>query len=194
MKNFQPIIVSERLKLRAFTRDDDKALHEILKDEEVNTFLPWFPHETLEETQTFLQERFLKEGEIGYRYAICLRSTSQLIGYIQVDDGESHDLGYGLAKAYWHQGFASEACRLMIEQLKKDGFPYITATHDILNPYSGEVMKKIGMNYQYSYEECVEPKKQLVTFRLYQMNIAKQMPTYRAYWDAYPHHFVEEGL
>ena len=46
-----------------------------------------------------------------------------------------------------------------LEQLKKDGIPYITATHDINNPRSGRVMKRLGMKYQYSYEEQWQPKK-----------------------------------
>ncbi|EEY35415.1 hypothetical protein HMPREF0554_1952, partial [Pseudoleptotrichia goodfellowii F0264] len=61
-------------------------------------------------------------------------------------------------------------CKAVIEQLKKDGIPYITATHDINNPRSGEVMKKLGMSYQYSYEEQWQPKDIKVTFRLYRLN------------------------
>ncbi len=58
------------------------------------------------------------------------------------DIGGENDLGYALAKQYWRQGYASEACRAVVAQLKEDGLPYITATHDVNNPRSGEVMKK----------------------------------------------------
>ena len=63
----------------------------------------------------------------------------------------------------------------MIEQLRKDGISYITATHDVQNPRSGEVMKKLGMSYQYSYEEKWQPKDLLAfTFRMYQLNLDEQ--------------------
>ena len=38
-----PELKTERLILRKFTDRDINALFLILKDEEVNTFLPWFP-------------------------------------------------------------------------------------------------------------------------------------------------------
>ncbi len=37
--------------------------------------------------------------------------------------------------------------------LRQDGIPYITATHDKNNPRSGDVMRRLGMKYCYSYEE-----------------------------------------
>lgn len=41
---------------------------------------------------------------------------------------------------------------------KKDGILSITAIHDVHHPRSGEVMKKLGMKYQYSYTEQWQPK------------------------------------
>lgn len=83
---------------------------------------------------------------------------------------DNHDLGYGLRKEFWHKGIVTEASRAVVEQVKKDRFVYITATHDIKNPRSGNVMKSLGMSYKYSYEEQWQPKKFLVTFRMYQLN------------------------
>lgn len=67
-------------------------------------------------------------------------------------------------------GIMTEACRALIWKLKTTDLPYITATHDRKNPGSGRVMEKIGMNYQYSYEEQWQPKDILVVFRMYQLN------------------------
>ena len=66
---------------------------------------------------------------------------------------DSHDLGYGLRREFWRRGLVTEAGRAVIDRLKRDGVPYITATHDVNNPRSGEVMRRLGMRYQYSYEE-----------------------------------------
>lgn len=82
-----------------------------------------------------------------------------------------------------------------MEQLKKDGIPYITATHDINNPRSGSVMKRIGMEYKYSYEELWQPKNFLVTFRMYQLNLdGNKDRVYKKYWNTYEKHFIEENV
>ena len=188
-----PTLATPRLLLRRFTPDDTPAMWELLQDEEVNTFLPWFPVKTLEEARQHLQERYLSQYSRAqsYHYAVCLRETGQLIGYANVSDTEARDLGYGFRKEFWHQGFATEAARAILEQLRRDGVPYITATHDVNNPHSGAVMRKLGMQYQYSYEEQWQPKNILVTFRMYQLNLDGKDRVYRAYWEQYPH-FVEE--
>ena len=192
MENTPPL-TTPRLLLRRFTPDDTPAMWELLQDEEVNTFLPWFPVKTLEEARQHLQERYLSQYSRAqsYHYAVCLRETGQLIGYANVSDTEARDLGYGFRKEFWHQGFATEAARAILEQLRRDGVPYITATHDVNNPHSGAVMRKLGMQYQYSYEEQWQPKDILVTFRMYQLNLDGKDRVYRAYWEQYPH-FVEE--
>lgn len=100
---------------------------------------------------------------------------------------------YYLEKCYNIQDRISIS--LNIEQLKKDGVPYITATHDINNPRSGAVMKNIGMNYKYSYEEQWQPKEILVTFRMFQLNLDGQdNRIYMEYWDRYSVHYVEENI
>ena len=105
------------------------------------------------------------------------------------------DFGYGLRKEFWHKGIVTEAGRAVIEQVKKDGLPYITATHDRNNPRSGGVMRNAGMEYQYSYEEQWKPKNVLVTFRLYQLNLdGNESRVYKKYWDTSAVHFIEPDL
>ena len=83
----------------------------------------------------------------------------------------------------------------MIAQVKKDGLPYITATHDRNNPRSGGVMRNVGMKYQYSYEEQWQPKNILVTFRMYQLNLdGEKGRVYKKYWDSSDVHFIEAGI
>lgn len=83
----------------------------------------------------------------------------------------------------------------VVKQLRESDIPYITATHDINNPRSGNVMKRIGMTYCYSYEELWQPKNRLVTFRMYQLNLCKaDAPIYQRYWNMYPVHFIEKDV
>ena len=190
-----PTLETKRLILRKFTENDIEALFLILKDKEVNTFLPWYPMKNLEQAKKFYEERYtftyLKPQ--GYADAICLKSDNFPIGYIKGDMEEPHDFGYGLRKEFWHQGIVSEAAKAVVEQVKKDGLPYITATHDVNNPRSGNVMKKVGMKYCYSYEELWQPKGFFVTFRMYQLNFDGHDDfVYKKYWDMYENHFVEK--
>ena len=173
------------------------ALFSIYKDEEVNTYLPWFPLKSLEETITFFKENYARSYQQakGYRYAVCLKTDNVPIGYVHVCMDDSYDFGYGLRKEFWHKGIVSEAAKAVLEQLKRDGFRYVTATHDIKNSRSGKVMRRLGMNYQYSYEEHWQPKDILTTFRMYQLNFDGQNErVYKKYWDKYPVHFIEKVL
>lgn len=53
-----PTLETERLILRKFTEKDLEALYRLLQDQEVNTFLPWFPLKSMDEARTFFEERF----------------------------------------------------------------------------------------------------------------------------------------
>lgn len=184
-----PALETSRLILRAFTPRDAGALLSILGDREVNTFLPMFPLKSVEEAGDYLRTH----ASDGLRYAICLKPEDTPIGYINVSGGESRDLGYGLHRAYWCRGIAAEAGRAVVEALRRAGVPYVTATHDVNNPASGAVMRKLGMTYRYSYVEQWQPKDFPVTFRMYQLNLdGREDRVYRAYWEAYPNHFVED--
>ena len=105
------------------------------------------------------------------------------------------DLGYGLRREYWHRGIVSEAVQALVDRARADGLPFVTATHDVNNPSSGMVMRRIGMRYCYSYEERWMPKDFLVTFRMYQLNLdGDARRVYRGYWEKYPKHFIEKEL
>lgn len=191
-----PTIYTERLILRKFKEYDANPLFEILGDKEVNTYLPWFPLKTIGEATIFLQERFLKtyEKPSGYRYAICLKENNIPIGYVWLSDDESNDLGYALKKEYWNRGITKEATKAVVARIKDAGYLYITATHDINNPNSGAVMKKLGMQYRYSYVEKWQPKNITITFRMYQLNFDGKDRVFMKYWDKYDNHFIEEDL
>ncbi len=190
-----PTLKTERLILRKFTKKDMEALFLILKDEETNRFLSWYPVKDIDETKRFYEERYAAKYEQpqAYAYAICLKRDDFPIGYVKVDMEEHHNFGYGLRKEFWHRGIATEAGEAVVEQVRKDGLPYITATHDRNNPKSGNVMRKVGMTYCYSYEELWQPKNFPVIFRMYQLNLNTNKDfVYRKYWDESDNHFIED--
>lgn len=191
-----PQLETERLVLRRFEERDIEALYLLLRDEKVNTFLPWYPLKSIEETYAFFETNYAAEytKPQAYAYAICLKEDQYPIGYMKVGMEDGHDLGYGLRKEFWHRGIVTEAAKAVIAQVKEDGLSYITATHDIKNPRSGGVMKQIGMKYQYSYEEQWQPKNVLVTFRMYQFNFDGNSGIYKKYWNDSVIHFIEKNV
>lgn len=189
-----PTLETERLLLRKFSEQDIESLLRIFADKEANRFLPWYPVKDRDEAQRFFEERYAAKYRLpqAYAYAICLKADNIPIGYVNVSLDEAHDFGYGLRQEFWHQGIATEAGAAVIAQVRADGLPYLTATHDRNNPRSGEVMRKLGMTYCYSYEEQWQPKDFSVIFRMYQLNLNCAADfVYRKYWEISAHHFVE---
>lgn len=114
-------------------------------------------------------------------------------GYACVSPDEAHDFGYGLRSDQWGKGYATEACTAVVRELRSSRpYPFITATHDVLNPQSGRVMQKIGMTYRYSYKELWQPKNIPVVFRMYQLDFADGAETYLGYRDTFPQHWIEK--
>ena len=54
-----PRLETERLVLRRFTPADVEPLFSLMRDREVNTFLPWFPLETEADAARYLEEHYL---------------------------------------------------------------------------------------------------------------------------------------
>ena len=192
-----PTIETERLILRKFTENDLEAFYQIYSDEEVNLFLPWFPLKNREEAKLFYESRYgtkYREPD-AYHYAVCQKKDDIPIGNVNVSMDDSFDFGYGLRKKFWHLGIVTEAGEAVIRRLRMDGIPYITATHDVNNPRSGAVMRRLGMKYQYSYEEQWQPKDFPVIFRMYQLNLdGNEERVYDRYWKASAVHFVETEI
>lgn len=185
-----PLLETNRLILRKFTDDDIDDMFLLYSDEDVNTFLPWFPFKTRSDTETYLYNSIFPfyEKESAYSYAVAQKADNRVIGYVHVNDiGVSNDMGYAFRKEFWHKGFASEACAAVAGRMRQAKFPFITATHDINNPNSGKVMRSIGMSYRYSYEERWQPKNILVTFRMYQLDFDRTEHTYTGYQKKYPY-------
>ena len=189
------MIETKRLILRKFNIDDAQYLFDILFDEDVNKYLPWFVFKTLDETKIHLENFYLKTNNDKnyYRYAVCLKENNIPIGYIHFqNNNDNNDFGYRLKKEYWNKGIITEASNRVIEELKKDNIAYITATHDRNNTASGEIMKKIGMQYKYSYEELWQPKNIFVIFRMYQLNLdGNKKRVYQGYSNKYSNNFIE---
>ena len=71
-----PTIKTDRLILRKFLENDIEALFLILKDKEVNKFLPWYSLKDIEETKKFYAERYAAKYKKQYSLP-CFTTTEQ---------------------------------------------------------------------------------------------------------------------
>lgn len=145
------IFETERLYIREFNIDDVESVYAYAGDAENTFFMPWGP-ESYDGTKNFVCAKLksqLSEPRVDFDFAVCLKSTGELIGSMGLTLDEKRtqgELGYILKKTHWRKGYASEAARAFL----KFGFMSldlhrISARCDGENLASESVMKKIGM-------------------------------------------------
>ena len=107
------IFETKRLTLREMTYDDLPALRVIVQDEQ--TMYAWNGAWSEEETVEGLgkQLRAYKEDGFG-RWAVVLKETGAVIGmcgllWWDTDKDRVPEIGYLFNRAYWHNGYATEA-------------------------------------------------------------------------------------
>jgi [ribosomal protein S5]-alanine N-acetyltransferase len=116
-------IETTRLLLRNFNKDDAEPLHEMIVQKESSQYAPYdYEWPTSLDEIKGITAWFASED---HYIAVCLKESGKLIGYICLTPGqdeESHvfDLGYCFNSDYHGRGYASEACRAMIEYVFSD--------------------------------------------------------------------------
>ena len=87
-----PRLETERLVLRRFTPGGcGAAVFPLMRDREVNTFLPWFPAGDRGGRRRISGGHYLDyyRRPSGCRFAVCLRENDRPIGYLPADDGRA---------------------------------------------------------------------------------------------------------
>lgn len=144
MKN--PILESERVRLRPVKLEDAEDMYEYASDGETVRYV-FEKHESLEETRDNIARYFLKSP--AGKYAIELKREGKMIGTIDIRPMEEHkiaELGYTLNRKYWGSGYMTEAASLLLAfAFEKLGMEKVFAIHDVRNTASGKVMLRLGM-------------------------------------------------
>ncbi len=142
-------ISTERLILRKPVMQDAAVIFETYaQDPEVTRYLPWRPHSGLPQTIEFLTGCVdAWKGEQRFPYVMTIKEGNILIGMIDLRvNGFKADVGYGIGKAWWGQGFTTEALSGIIHwALAQDLIFRVEATCDVDNLASARVMEKAGM-------------------------------------------------
>jgi ribosomal-protein-alanine N-acetyltransferase len=145
---------TERLILRRFTLKDAEAMfRNIYSDKEAMRWLPWEAHTDIAESTALITGYIDRYSNAGYyAWAIVPNAVSEPIGFIDTSvdgDIDAIKVDYGIGKAWWRQGYTSEALSALLRFFFDDvGANRVYATHDPRNPNSGAVMRKCGMIYE----------------------------------------------
>ena len=149
MINPPKTIKTERLRLRKAKLADAEAIfRQYAQDPEVTKYVSWRAHRNLDETREYVQMCLLA-WDVGkaFHWVIESAEDKQVMGMIIARvNAEKWELGYVLARAYWRQGYMTEALKGIIAwALKQKEIHRVWAVCDVDNLASARVMEKIGM-------------------------------------------------
>ncbi len=120
------ILKTERLKVREITVEDIDRLYEIYSDPSITEYMERFCLER--ETNPEFIQSYIDNMYAFYGYGmwgVCEKESGRLIGRVGLSNREFygkvfHELGYVIAKDCRQQGYATEACRAIIEYARTE--------------------------------------------------------------------------
>lgn len=148
-------LMTKRLILRKFEIDDAQAMFDNwASNPNVTRFMRWQAHTSVEESKENIQRFISRYNQKDYyHWVICLKESNMPIGTIGLfvlnEFDELGEFGYCIGEAYWNKGYTTEALKAVFDfGFRQIQFNRIEACHSVNNPASGEVMKKVGMQFE----------------------------------------------
>ena len=139
---------TERLKLRLIRTTDAEHIYRTwASDPEVTRYLTWQTHESPEDTRKIVDlwvSEYEKEGT--YRWGIERKSDGVLMGMIDAVGfrNGAPAIGYCLGRAYWNNGYMTEALKAVISELFTEGYDAVFIEAVVENIGSNRVIEKAG--------------------------------------------------
>lgn len=145
---FTPAIETARLRLRRLRSEDAVTLAALANDIEVARMLVPLPHPyTLDDAESFVAAQARTGAEPVFAIDHPDFGLMGMVGFHR-DDEPYPEVGYWLGRAYWGQGFATEALGGALGWARKVGRARaIASSHFHDNPASGRVLIKAGFLY-----------------------------------------------
>jgi len=142
-------LIGARVLLRPFRFDDVSAVLAYASDREVTRHLEWDAYDDRPTAEAFIRST-RSGGAVWFARAIVLRETDHVIGGVDLRIVAPRDrraeIGYGLARAYWGQGYATEAAGLILRfGFEALGLVRIEALCSIDNERSARTLERLGM-------------------------------------------------
>jgi RimJ/RimL family protein N-acetyltransferase len=145
---------TERCLLRPLSHDDGPALLRLHSDPEAMRYWSCAPWQALEEAQAYLEKdrRQRAAGEF-LRLAIERRREGDVIGTCDLFEFEPEsrraEIGYGLVRQAWHQGYAAEAVgRLLDYGFDELALNRVEADIDPRNTASARLLERLGFRFE----------------------------------------------
>jgi [ribosomal protein S5]-alanine N-acetyltransferase len=143
-KIFTPRLYLEPLKYE----DAEEIFYTYASKPEATKFVSWPTHKTVSDTNAFLlYARTARQQHKDYSFGIRTLKENRLIGSIGVMnfDGEIQ-FGYILSPTQWNKGYATEACKVILQFLKnQSGIKRIFTFVAPANVSSIRVLNKCGL-------------------------------------------------
>lgn len=145
-----PELETDRLLLRQIRPDDAAAILAIFKDDAVTEFYDLETFKEMDEAReliAYFTESYLSERQI--RWGITRKQDDQLLGTCGFVSLHPHrgEIGYDLARAYWRQGYMSEAVAAMLELgFDEMGLNRIEALVMVNNVASASLLRSLGFS------------------------------------------------
>lgn len=149
-----PVLETERVILRPLRAEDREDMFAYASDPEVTRYVSWYAHQTLEDTDEFINHvlKNYAEGQLA-PWAIEDRESGKMIGtagYLGWNLRHFRgEVGYALARPYWNRGIVTEAMGPVM-QFGWDEMKLIRIESRCIpeNIGSARVMEKLGMQYE----------------------------------------------
>jgi len=143
-------LISKRITLREFNRDDFEEVHQYGSDPQVVTYMPWGPN-TRAETRRFI-ERNIQAQVVKPRtsYELAITLDGRVVGGCGITihslTDKHAEIGYCIRRDMWRKGIGTEVAEMLIEYGFRDlGMHRITAKCDTENTGSYRIMEKNHM-------------------------------------------------
>src|SRR5581483_11560073 len=142
-------LTGPRVQLRPFRLGDAAAVLAYASDPEVTRHLDWDSYDDPALAEAFIRST-LTRSPSWFPRAVVLRAADAVIGGVDLRIVSPRDrraeLGYGLARAYWGQGLASEAAGLLLRfGFEHLGLVRIEALCAVDNERSLRTLERLGM-------------------------------------------------
>lgn len=147
-----PILVSERLVLRAPEMADTNAIAHLANNMNVAAMVSRMPHPyTTKDAENFVAR--VSSGAMGKCvYAITSAETRAFMGACSLEaheTGRGLELGYWLGETHWNRGLATEAAQTLIDfGFRHFDVDFIDARVRVMNIASRRVVQKCGFQFQ----------------------------------------------
>lgn len=143
------VLVTERLILRKFVKEDASDILEYGSDAETMKYLHWDGVQTIDEALNGIINFYWSKPGI---FAIELKENKKCIGCIDLRINPEHEksgFGYVLNRRYWNRGYMTEVLSAILKLcFEKLDLNRVEAEHFAGNEGSGRVMRKCGMEFE----------------------------------------------